>query len=218
MPVNVVRSAERLLAFLALRGPIARAVVAGTLWAGVPEHQAFASMRTAIWRCNRAVAGLVTSGHARIGLARYVRLDVAETRESDPLPSLRSRELLPGWYDDWVIFERERQRQIRLHSLEEAADRLAAAGRYSASLEYSLEAVGCDPLRESAHRAVIVAHLGENNVAEAVREFRRFRRLLVAELGIEPSENLTSLVESRVPGCARTHGLGPAIMVAQRLH
>ena len=34
-------------------------------------------------------------------------------------------DLLPGWYDDWVIFERERIRQWLLHALEGLSRRLA---------------------------------------------------------------------------------------------
>ena len=37
-------------------------------------------------------------------------------------------ELLPGWYDDWVIFERERIRQQLLHALEILSRRLVSRG------------------------------------------------------------------------------------------
>ena len=33
-------------------------------------------------------------------------------------------DVLLGWYDDWVIMERERFRQIRLHALDRIGDRL----------------------------------------------------------------------------------------------
>jgi hypothetical protein len=40
-------------------------------------------------------------------------------------------ELLPGWYEDWLLFDRERLRRLSLHVLEHAARQLCAAGRYA---------------------------------------------------------------------------------------
>ena len=205
-PVNALNSAQRLLAFLALRGPVARVVAAGTLWGDVPEEQALASLRTTMWRCNRTVRGLVAVAQTRLALASSVGVDVADLIRgaavvldgrlggTAALPALRPMELLPGWYDDWVIFERERLRQLRLHALEAAAGRHAQDGQYAAALECALAAVRAEPLRESAHRAVITVHLAERNVNEAVRVYQEFRRLIVDELGIEPSEDLARLV------------------------
>lgn len=103
-------------------------------------------------------------------------------------------ELLPGWYEDWVIFERERLRHLGMHALEAAARRLTAQGDYPAALDAALHAVRREPLRESAHRAVILVHLAENNVVEALRAYKRFRILLVEQVGVEPSAGLTELV------------------------
>ena len=57
-----------------------------------------------------------------------------------------------------------------------------------------LAAVAAEPLRESAHRAVVSVHLEEGNVSEAIRQYRLCRRLLGTELGIEPSERMQVLV------------------------
>lgn len=208
--VDPLASAQRLLAFLALGGPVARVVAAGTLWGDVPDEHALGSLRTTIWRCNRTVQGLVAVERSQLALADFVRVDVTELVDGAALvldghdgdehvsfSTVRRGELLPGWYEDWVIFERERLRHLRLHGLEAAARHFAARGRYAASLEFALEAVRCEPLRESAHRAVILVHLAENNVVEALREYERFRKLLVDQVGIEPSEHLADLVFRR---------------------
>lgn len=107
-------------------------------------------------------------------------------------------ELLPGWYDDWVIFERERLRQLRLHALEVSAQRIAARGDYARALQLVLEAAQTEPLRESAHRIVIAIHLAEGNVYEALRHYAFVRDLLLAELGIAPSEQLTAMLPGEV--------------------
>jgi DNA-binding SARP family transcriptional activator len=37
--------------------------------------------------------------------------------------------LLPGWYDNWVVLQRERLRQLRMYASEALADELARVGR-----------------------------------------------------------------------------------------
>ncbi|MCZ2860660.1 AfsR/SARP family transcriptional regulator [Blastococcus sp. VKM Ac-2987] len=206
-------SVQRLVVYLCLAGRPARTAVAGDLWPEVPEEQAHASLRSALWRSRKAAPGLIEGVGGALSLVPGVRVDVRELsdwarRVVDPrVPgaavSVPDRdlhgELLPGWYDDWVLLERERLRQLRLHALEAAAARLAGAGRFGEALQAALLAVQAEPLRESAHRTVVRVHLAEGNVVEAHRAYERFRQLLDDELGVPPSEQMTRLV----PGIAR---------------
>jgi DNA-binding SARP family transcriptional activator len=161
-----------------------------------------------LWRLQKAVPGLVVACGDHLSLVDGVRVDVHELghwaqRARDPHATLEEvevpagalrGELLPGWYDDWVLLERERLRQMRLHALEQVAARLVAAGRYGDALEVAYAAVVAEPLRESAHRTVVRAHLAEGNVAEALRSYERFRVLLGEELGVQPSGHMVRLV------------------------
>ena len=103
-------------------------------------------------------------------------------------------ELLPDWYDDWLLIEREKYRQLRLHALEALATQLTALARYGEAAETALTAIAGEPLRESAHRVLIRVHLAEGNPSEALRHYRLFRELLLTELGLEPSEQIAELV------------------------
>ncbi len=103
---------------------------------------------------------------------------------------------MPGWFDDWVIVERERLRQIRLHALDALCERLIEARRWAQAVQVALADVDGEPLRESAQRMLIIAHLGVGNVSEAVRQLARYRRLLGDELHLEPSFDLERLVAS----------------------
>jgi DNA-binding SARP family transcriptional activator len=106
-----------------------------------------------------------------------------------------SDDLLPTWYDDdWVLVERERYHQLRLHALEALCERLTATGRYGEAVDAGLAAVTAEPLRESAHRMLIKAHLAEGNHGEAERQYQLCRGLLHDELGVEPSAALRELV------------------------
>ncbi len=107
---------------------------------------------------------------------------------------VRAGELLPDWYDDWVMFERERLRQLRLHALEILCRRLAAAGSFGPAVDAGLAAVLGEPLRESAQRVLIEAHLAEGNRSEAIRQYNSYRVRLYAELGLQPSPSLRRLV------------------------
>jgi DNA-binding SARP family transcriptional activator len=122
-------------------------------------------------------------------------------------------ELLPGWYDDWVLLERERLRHLRMQALEAVAARLASLGRHCEALQAAHAVVRAEPMRESAHRTVVSVHLSEGNVAEAVRAYEFFRTMLEDELGVPPTEQMTRLVQHipwvrralavRGPGCPR---------------
>jgi DNA-binding SARP family transcriptional activator len=216
-PVTLPVNGQRLLAYLSIRGRVPRPVVAGTLWPDVSEHNAHGSLRTTMWRLHRGGAKLVETRNENLALAPEITVDIRVFAEAaqralhGPVPLgevvtdgdlLAASELLPGWYDDWVIFERERLRQLRLHTLEAMAQRLAEQRRFAAGLDTALEAIRIEPLRESAHRVVIGIHLAEGNVVEAVRHYRFVRELLRDELGVKPSEQLTAML----PRTARLGG------------
>jgi DNA-binding SARP family transcriptional activator len=210
------RGAQRLIAHLCLCGRPARGAIAGQLWPDVAEDHAQGSLRSALWRVQKAVPGLVDVSGGALGLARGVHVDVRDFTDwaqwvLDPrtvidgagTPDVALRgELLPGWYDDWVLLERERLRQLRMHALEVLADKLARLGRYGEAVQAAYCAVRTEPLRESAHRAVVRVHLAEGNVAEAVRAYGAFQALLDEELGVPPTDQMVALVRAhvRVPG------------------
>ena len=82
-----------------------------------------------------------------------------------------SEDLLPGWSDEWLVVERERYRQLRLHALDKLCLLHAEAGRFALAIIAGLASVSSDPTRESAHRALMRAHLLEGNPSEAVRQY-----------------------------------------------
>jgi SARP family transcriptional regulator, regulator of embCAB operon len=215
---GVPRTSQRLLAFLALHDHVVnRAAIAGTLWPEASERHAYANLRAALVRLERACRGVLQAGRLELRLAEGVSVDVgharalawrlldpgAELRPSDHSPdalACLSADLLPGWYDDWVLSEGEDWRQLRLHALEALADRLTAIGRWGEAADAAGAAVRAEPLRESANGALIRVHLAEGNQSEAVRQFDRYRSLLGAELGLEPTPRLRRLVRDLQAG------------------
>jgi DNA-binding SARP family transcriptional activator len=206
--VALSTSAQRLLAFVALRErPLQRSYVAGSLWLDSPEERAAANLRSALWRLHGCGIELVHSEGTQLSLDPGVVVDLREAEalahraldrtngsDLDVEASMLSGDLLPDWYDEWVVFERERFHQLRLRALDALCGRLADAGRLDGALEIGLAAVADDPLRESSHRAVVRVHLADGNIAEALRQYRLCRRLLNEQLGVEPSERMKELM------------------------
>jgi SARP family transcriptional regulator, regulator of embCAB operon len=210
---GVPRASQRLLAFLALHGGvISRAAVAGTLWPDASESHAYSNLRSALARLQSTARKALAASKLELGLAEGVTVDVrhaqalarrlldpAVTPDQSELGAVAvaalSADLLPDWYDDWVLIEAEDWRQLRLHALEALAGRLIAAGRWGDAVGAAGAAVRAEPLRESGHAALIQVHLAEGNQSEAVREFTRYRALLHAELGLEPTPRLRCLIQ-----------------------
>lgn len=210
VPVEVPLSGQRVLAYLALMGrPVHRVHLAGVLWPDGDEEGARASLRSALWRVPRRW-DVVVGDSVQVALHHRVTVDVREL-ERDARQVLAGgaegdvptgivigtgrEDLLADWYDDWVLVERERLRHLRLHALEAVCDRLSRAGRYPEAVAAGLEAVAIEPLRESAHRALVEAHLREGNRWEALRQVRACEAVLSAELGIGCSPKLRALVD-----------------------
>jgi DNA-binding SARP family transcriptional activator len=203
------RGVQRLVALLGVSRQPTRTAIAGLLWPDVPEVHAQGSLRSALWRLSKMAPGLIRARRDTLSLADGVQVDVHELtcwarQVADPATSvddlaatqLRLRgELLPGWYDDWVLLERDRLRQLRMHALEALADRLAAAGRYGEAVQAACVAMQAEPLRESAHRTLIRVHLAEGNLIEAVHAYESFQALLAGELGVVPSRLMRDLVD-----------------------
>nr|WP_308355048.1 bacterial transcriptional activator domain-containing protein [Streptomyces sp. MUM 203J] len=122
-----------------------------------------------------------------LGVLRPSTVPILSSPEPVPAILFGDGELLPGWDEDWVLLERERLRQLRLHALDALAHSLVREGRHALALETALTSVRTEPLRESAHRAVVAAHLAEGNVHEAVSHYVAFQHLLDEELGVPPS-------------------------------
>jgi hypothetical protein len=65
--------------------------------------------------------------------------------------------------------------------MESLASRLTAHDLFADAVEVAITAVGVEPLRESARRVLIEAHLAEGNFAEARRVYAAYGELLAVE-------------------------------------
>lgn len=204
---------QRLVAFLALHdAPLRRQHVAGCLWPETSEAHAHGNLRSTLWRLRKLAPTVLAPVGDHLGLAADVRVDVRTLKararrvldgdgEVDlglDHPDLAG-DLLPGWYDEWVVLEGESLRQARLHAMEKVCERLADRRQYRRAIEFGLAVVAAEPLRESAHRALVRSHLAEGNLCEARRQYELCRRLLREHLDAEPSVAMRSLLDAPGP-------------------
>jgi DNA-binding SARP family transcriptional activator len=206
--VRIPPSACTVVAFVALQpGPVHRSILAGTIWPDVSDDRANGNLRSVLWRAKTSVPGLLACDDGTVAIAEDVDVDYrreaewsrrlihghATDADLDRDLSPHALELLPGMYDDWIVFERERFNQRWLHAAERMAIELAHRGRHAEALDCALAVVASDPLRESAQRIVVQCHVIEHNVVEARRRQDAYARLLRTELGVEPSPAFMAL-------------------------
>ena len=156
---------KRLLAFLALRDrTVARTAIAGTMWTDTPEPRALMNLRSALSRLEAPARQAVVVNSAGLGLADNVAIDFRDSlalaqrllqpdvvpRDADLSPAAVSAlgvELLPDWYDNWVVTDAEEWRQLRIHALEAQVRQLAGIGRLAGAARAARAAIRADPLR-----------------------------------------------------------------------
>ena len=203
------RSGERLVAYLALEDRfLARDHIAGVLWPDTSQSRAAANLRRALSIVRRHAPGLIRSNTHRLSLVSGTSVDVRaqrclveaitggerSTASAEELRLLRG-DLLPDWDEAWLAASRQELRQLRMISLEAVASAHLGESRPASALAVAL-CVACDePLRESAHRLVIQAHLAQGNWAEAARHYLRYRSQLWAELRLLPGAGMEELMK-----------------------
>ncbi len=212
---------QRLIAFLAVHErPLHRAYVSGRLWIDKSQEQANGSLRTTLWRLQQLPRPIVEVSTTHLALHPSVVVDLRQLTSSmrralrgEPLSRedverlVAADELLVDCYEDWVLDERDQLRQELVLALEAACLQLLTEHRHAEAVMTALAAMSGDRLRESAVRVLIEAHFATGNLAEALRRYDTFRVELATRFQLEPSGQLTRLVESIAPGYPAARGL-----------
>jgi adenylate cyclase len=204
-----------LLAYLAVTSPLrhTREKLAGLLWGGHADANARQSLRQALAELRAVLpAGTLVSIDSYLAVSETaVSCDVAEfdrlAREGSPSALSRAvahyrGELLSdltvteeGW-SEWVDAERRRLQDLALDVFVRDAANHFEAGRFGEAIAVARRAISMDEFREDAHRIAISAATSAGRRADALRFYNHLRDLLERELGIEPEESTTKLIEA----------------------
>jgi len=203
--------------------PHRREALTTLLWPDVPDVQSKRYLRKTVWQLQSALAQLTPPDapsilHAdpdwlQVSTAADAWLDVAQFEcayrlaedtageEMEPTTAARVEaavelyrgDLLEGWYQEWVLFERERLERIYLSLLDKLISHCAAHGRYEAGISYGMRALRHDPARERTHRRLMRLHALAGNRSEALHQYAVCVDTLRRELGVAPSERTNAL-------------------------
>lgn len=208
-PSALGRREERLISLLALHGRAPRPKVAGLLWPESSDEHAMTNLRAAVWRTRQATDGILESDRTTLWLRDDVAVDVDRLGQyaaavaaspqdysfADVAQALDCGDVLPGWYEDWVIFARERMQHVRFRAFEAMARSLLESGRTDDAARAARAALAIEPLHDGMNVVLVSSYLARGSTAEAVRHFRAYRHQLHRELGVTPSRRLLDLVE-----------------------
>ncbi|MGH2627840.1 MAG: BTAD domain-containing putative transcriptional regulator [Anaerolineales bacterium] len=210
-PVEIPsRPAQTLLAYLAFNPGVAhrREKLAGMLWPEAGDTQARNNLRYTLWQIRKALARANASPETyltadKITVTLRVWCDAAEMLRpvkdgSDPADlvqaaSLYGGELLPGFYEDWVVLERERLRAAFESKVQKLLEVLAGAERWPDLLEWAERWIAVGQANEPAYRALMLAHAGMGDRAGVAAAFSRCVAALRSDLDVEPSDQTRQL-------------------------
>jgi len=214
-PVTISsRAAQSLFAYLILStGTLhRREKLAGMFWPDAPEEKARAYLRHELWRIRKAL-----SDKSRVDylLADDINISFKSTAEywsdvnalenasdgasidelMDTL-SVFQGELLPGFYDEWIILEREHLQAIYEQKMTRLLESLESEKRWPEILEWGERWISFGQAPEAAYRALMLAYNALNDHAKVASTYERCVQALRA-LDLEPSEETRALLFKR---------------------
>lgn len=98
----------------------------------------------------------------------------------------------PG-FEEWLFAERERLRDLALHTLDRLVRAYRQRGDHVTALAYARRSLTFDPWREQAHRTVMELLALVEQPAAALAQFETCRRVLAEELNATPSAETSDL-------------------------
>jgi ABC-type oligopeptide transport system substrate-binding subunit/DNA-binding SARP family transcriptional activator/tetratricopeptide (TPR) repeat protein len=207
------RPTQSLLAYLLLHPNKShrREKLAGLFWPDSSEVNARSNLRHELWRIRKAIG---PGANARmesdyLGVTYHPQpddqldVDAFEACSEDESSteallqavSAYGGDLLPGFYKEWVVLERERLHAVFERKLGRLLDRLLAERRWNDVLKWGEHWIASGDTPELAYRALMLAHAGLGNQTGAAAQYNRCVEALARELGVEPSERTREVFE-----------------------
>jgi len=103
------------------------------------------------------------------------------------------RPFLPSEEAPWIERQRRHLSSILVRGLRCLSAVGAETGDLVSAVQYAVQVVDLDPLRESAYQHLMKLHLRTGDAAEALRVFASCRKRLRDELGASPSKEIAQL-------------------------
>jgi len=211
------KKGEALLAYLARRpGECSRRdKLADLLWEGTPSQtqdslrHTLAALRKALPPSRPAI--LIMQARTLAVNPIAVDVDVVTFEQlaatNDPerweqAARLYQGDLLDGMsvnsvhYEQWLLSERERLRQIVLEILAKLFERQTMTGMVQQAIQTGTRILSLDPLQEVTHRAVMRLYIRQRRPDAALKQYEILARSLQKDLGVSPEPETRALYNS----------------------
>ena len=238
LPVTHAK-AQALLAYLAVRPGRrhARDKLATLLWPGTTDEHARQSLRQTLVRLRQGLGTAATLAADQREVAIEVpglEVDVVRfealirdgsTEALEAAALLYQGDLLEGIrvkeppFDEWLLGERERLRELALQGLGKLLEVQSSSGLAGAAIQTAMRILSLHPAREPVHRQLMELFQRQGRRAEALRQYRLCVDALQRELGVEPELQTRRLYQEivRSDGVPSASGDGRRIAVSAPL-
>lgn len=211
------RPSQSLFAYLLLSAGTShrREKLAGMLWPDSLEETARDNLRHSLWRIRKSLPPtpkaeylLTDDLSIAFNASSEYWLDAAELeklRENTSVAELISvlseyqGELLSGFYDEWVVLEREHLSSIFEHHMARLLSLLKAENRWLDVLDWAERWIKLGKKPEPAFQALMSAHAAKGDMSKVAASYERYVKSL-REFGIEPSKQTKELYENLKSG------------------
>ncbi len=215
------RSAQTLFAYLVLTVGTAhrREKLAGMLWPNSTEESARDYLRHSLWKIRKVIEPVTSKSkpdpyiitddiHISFNSDSKFSLDVetikdvnenASTKELTNALSLYEGELLPGFYDDWVLLEREHLQAVYEQKMARLLALLQDEGHWLDILKAGERWISFGQKPEPAYRALMMAHAVKGDMSKVAATYKRCMKSL-RELNMEVSDQTRELYENLKSG------------------
>jgi WD40 repeat protein/class 3 adenylate cyclase len=212
------RTAQSLFAYLVLTAgtPHRREKLAGTFWPDTTDENARKNLRQELWRIRKAFSAqqfstdeYLNAEELTIAFNRSAPywLDVSQLERPEiDLESLTANlalyqgELLPGFYEDWIMLERERIQGIFETKMDQLLKQLVAAEHWTAVQEQGERWLSLGHTLEPAYRAIMLAYGARGDMAKVSSTYQRCIEELREQFGLEPSAETRALYDGLLKG------------------
>ena len=98
-------------------------------------------------------------------------------------------------FEDWIVVQRETSRQQMMSALTALANQQELLEDYQAARRFAERQLELDPWREEAHYQIMRVLALDGQRSAALAQYENCKRILAAELGVEPSTKTHELYE-----------------------
>ncbi len=122
-----------------------------------------------------------------VELAKGAQDEESKSKLLEKAVGMYKGELLPGFYEEWILVKREHLRQTYRTALQDLISGLERRRAYEFALPFANRLIELDPLDESAYRTLMRLYALNLDRSSALRTYHGCASTLARELGVEPS-------------------------------